>query len=585
MLMLFLVAAGLPPMVIRDAWTGLAVSATVEQAPEKAGWVYHIQAPGYAPLTFALTEPVQEVTVWLVPETPPPFPTFHPGELTLRGFVSDPSGKPLEGVRVNGTNYTDRNGMFELRLPAGEATHDHLPRAFLRFDFPGFRSLVREILAVEGSMLLKVTLQPGSGEDTLGELHGQGTGDNPPAGTPEGLLSQGTGDNPSAGTPEGLLIPPAVIRVGTNCSGRRCSSVEVMPLEFYVRSGLDEEWIASWPAHSLRAGSVAYRTYGAWYTAHPISGSYDICNNTYCQVWDGSDVYAAVVNAVKHTTGILLSHNGAYAFSEYSAENNNCGCGDGYAGTGSTWPCIPDGVDAGHRCYGHGRGMCQWGTSRWASQGKVWTWMVRHYYQPGGFTLASPVGFVSVDAFPSTVAPGDTLTLTATVISYAGDTLPYGMLGASLYRTVWVDDPARDLPVTYTPGQKTFIRRFVLPDTLSEGSWRVYLGLWLDVDKNNRINTSGGDLALALQPGPTVQVVRRTGMEEETIGRFPLEVQVFPGGVRVRSDVYQTLEVYRLDGRRVLRLRLFPGNAVTAPLPPGVFLLRTGSVVQRIVVP
>ncbi len=574
MLVLFLLAGGTLNMVVRDAWTGLAVPASVVQVSKQTDGGYRIHAPGYEPLRIPYEAGIPDVTVWLVPETPPPFPHAVQGFLAVRGYVADPSGKPLSGVRVNGgIVLTDSDGRFELRLPAGKATHDALPRTFLRFDLPGYRTLIREILAVEGSMLLKVTLRQGRGEDTLRELHGQGTGDfRPQRDTPSQVAAD-------------LLIPPAVIRVGTNCTGRTCTSVEIMPLEYYVQSGLDEEWIASWPSHALRAGSVAYRTYGAWYTAHPISGMYDICDNTYCQVWDGTDVYASVVDAVRHTAGILLSDSGTYAYAEYSAENNDCGCGDGYAGTGSTWPCIPDGVDAGHPCFGHGRGMCQWGTFRWSAQGKAWTWMAEHYYQPGGFSLASPVAFVSVEVSPDTLESGDTLNLTATVVSYAGDTLPHGMVGASLYGTTWVSDPARDLPVTYAPGEQIFTRLFVLPDTLSEGPWQVYLGLWLDVDENARINTNGGDLPLALQTGPVVQVVRRTAVGESPGMPPPLQVRLVPGGVQFRSRVLRKVILYRPDGRREARVILRPGESVFVPLPPGVFLLRTGSITRRIVVP
>ncbi|MFZ8833323.1 MAG: hypothetical protein ACO2O5_03845 [Candidatus Caldipriscus sp.] len=59
---------------------------------------------------------------------------------------------------------------------------------------------------------------------------------------------------------------------------------------------------------------------------------------------------------------------------------NNCGCGDGYSGTGSSWLCILDTVCSGRACYGHGRGMCQWGSSRWANRGFTWKWINEHYY-------------------------------------------------------------------------------------------------------------------------------------------------------------------------------------------------------------
>src|SRR5262249_52651252 len=81
-----------------------------------------------------------------------------------------------------------------------------------------------------------------------------------------------------------VIPPPPRIRVGTNCSCRTCTSVSTMSLETYVMRGLKDEWIASWRAHSLRAGAIAYRAYGSYHLDHPISGNYDICDNACCQV-------------------------------------------------------------------------------------------------------------------------------------------------------------------------------------------------------------------------------------------------------------------------------------------------------------
>jgi len=38
----------------------------------------------------------------------------------------------------------------------------------------------------------------------------------------------------------------------------------------------------------------------------------------------------------------------------------------------------------GEWCYGHGRGMSQYGTYRWATNGKYWPWIVNHYYNANG---------------------------------------------------------------------------------------------------------------------------------------------------------------------------------------------------------
>ncbi len=70
---------------------------------------------------------------------------------------------------------------------------------------------------------------------------------------------------------------------------------------------------------------------------------------------------------------------------------------------------MSDPVDAGTTFNGHGRGICQWGTQRWAiNQAKDWTWIVNHYYNDNGNpsgarngVLQTPVGDFSLSATPS----------------------------------------------------------------------------------------------------------------------------------------------------------------------------------------
>jgi hypothetical protein len=183
---------------------------------------------------------------------------------------------------------------------------------------------------------------------------------------------------------------PASIRVGTNCSCNSCSNVTVLSLESYVRSGLDNEWISSWGANSLKAGAIAYRSYGAYHVSNPIASNFDISSTTCRQVWDGTEV-ASTRNAANDTQGMVLVKNGAIAFTEYSSENNNAGCGNGYAGTNTTGaPCISDPLCSGRATFGHGRGMCQYGSSFWHTNGKTYLWIIDHY-SPVGISLQSPV--------------------------------------------------------------------------------------------------------------------------------------------------------------------------------------------------
>lgn len=173
-----------------------------------------------------------------------------------------------------------------------------------------------------------------------------------------------------------------------------------MSLETYVSRGVDNEWISSWESpvgaagrHAMRAGAVAYRSYGAWYVNNPINASYHICSTTCCQAYD-TTTSAQSRNAASFTQSVVLSKDGLSIFrSEYSSENNSLWgsgcvnndltCGSGKAGSPSTgWSCISDHPNCAPRvCFGHGRGMCQYGSNFWANNSsKDYLWILDHYY-------------------------------------------------------------------------------------------------------------------------------------------------------------------------------------------------------------
>jgi hypothetical protein len=153
-----------------------------------------------------------------------------------------------------------------------------------------------------------------------------------------------------------------------SCSGR----VDTIAFEEYVKGVLPHEWIVSWDVQSLRAGAIAIRTY-AWYWV-AAGGKYtcaDIDDTTSSQVYkDARNAKASA--AVDITAGqVVTSATGAPVFAEYSAENSD-----------PTKDGVSEPHCTGKALFGHGRGMCQWGTQRWALAGKDYTWMVAHYY-PG----------------------------------------------------------------------------------------------------------------------------------------------------------------------------------------------------------
>ncbi len=147
--------------------------------------------------------------------------------------------------------------------------------------------------------------------------------------------------------------------------------IDVIPLEDYVKGVLPHEWIASWGGESLRAGALAVRTYAwNWISRGGKYTCADLDDTTRSQVYqDGHS--ASTDAAVDATAGEAITSGGTLVSGEYSAE-----AGD------PTADGIDDPVCAGHARNGHGRGMCQWGTQRWATSGQMHDWIATHYF-PG----------------------------------------------------------------------------------------------------------------------------------------------------------------------------------------------------------
>lgn len=319
-----------------------------------------------------------------------------PDQITISGYLSDAGEhQPLAGVQVNlgsHTARTDAKGYFTASFPVAPISDkagwkpENITISTAKGGFA--THTLKNFHLIPGSYTFKIALNTtGKAAQTEGEeteylRHGmfdRTESDDqirmmaPVAAQARAIASVGT------------KALPASIRVGLSCSCHDCSSVRVMSLEAYTQSGLDNEWISSWKAASLRAGAVAYRSYGAWFVQHPIRSNYDIASTTCAQAW-GSETASTTISAAQATAGKYLSKGGAIFRSEYSAENNNSGCGNGFSGTGSSWPCISDARCAGRAKNGHGRGMCQWGSSFWASD-KDYVWILNHYYNPGGVTV------------------------------------------------------------------------------------------------------------------------------------------------------------------------------------------------------
>lgn len=460
------VAAGEPPgaleaeVRVRDSETGRAIESTLTLIPagdlsrrvdlalrpeggdlrasgakplESGVYELTASAPGYRALTTswqADSGPSMPTTLWLSPAEPSRLVQAAAADVRdcprcsiFSGYVYDrASGRAIAGARVRAGDgsqaITALDGRFELlsTVPAAKQTavagDEPLPATTdLVVNAPGYRRHrligVRRINDVTQFI---VDLERGQGTTQLDLTHIQArTGQRPARTDAETRLTAPTNlSTPGLSIGKAISVPmPSSIRLGTNCSGRNCTGVSVYAFEDYVARGLDDEWIASWHAQSLAAGAVAYRSYAAYYVAHPVNSRYDICNSTSCQVFN-ADTTSATLAAGAATRGVVLSRDGrSAAFSEYSSENNawddpsdglscvnnDLSCGNGFNGSPrNNWPCISDEVGRGRGCFGHGRGMSQWGTQRWAQSGRDWRWIANHYFnnnnRPGGMRNA-----------------------------------------------------------------------------------------------------------------------------------------------------------------------------------------------------
>lgn len=385
-------------------------------------------------------------------------------ETVFVGYVVDEgSGRPLAGVRVRAEpagaeTSTDERGYFQIYVPVQTLAEAQSTPASLRFAKPGYTAEVRRYLELwsEGDWTYRIRLERGGGTKVVDErqhrrrsrypITSRDDGAQVPSpNVPESLVLTGTVAKAGDGGPGPLSASTtAIVRVPTNIRVLRSDAVtiDVVSLETYCRRSLNDEWIPSWNnytggSNSLRAGAVANRTYAVGYFNSPASPTYDICGTTSCQVYD-TDTTSSTDTAVNGTTGYVMFKPGdarvGFKLTEYSSENNQFGmaCGDGY--TAPTGSCLYDPVCAGEPEFGHGRGMCQWGTVKWATGLKFpgndfsntsltngfsrqdWIWICEHYFpqlvlaQGTPLAVGDDVKVLGTASLAVRQCPGNTIT-------------------------------------------------------------------------------------------------------------------------------------------------------------------------------
>ncbi|MGZ4497966.1 MAG: SpoIID/LytB domain-containing protein [Nocardioides sp.] len=133
-------------------------------------------------------------------------------------------------------------------------------------------------------------------------------------------------------TPAGTRAYRGTLRsASATSSGRVRDTVNVLPLDAYLRGVVPREVPALWEPAAVRAQAVAARTYAAYEREHDGHGYYDLCDTSHCQVYGG---YAAEDPhsdaAVAATAQQVLTSGGDLAFAQFSASDGGYTVDGGY---------------------------------------------------------------------------------------------------------------------------------------------------------------------------------------------------------------------------------------------------------------
>jgi len=129
----------------------------------------------------------------------------------------------------------------------------------------------------------------------------------------------------AAGKPITLVTPSVQARYRgalRSVGGTSRSTVNVLPLEDYLRGVVPMEIPASWSPAAVQAQAVAARTYATYERDHPRASGYQICDTTSCQVYGGADVEQPGSNAaIRATAKRVLTYREKPAFTQFSASS------------------------------------------------------------------------------------------------------------------------------------------------------------------------------------------------------------------------------------------------------------------------
>ncbi|MFF0269245.1 SpoIID/LytB domain-containing protein [Kribbella sp. NPDC004536] len=126
----------------------------------------------------------------------------------------------------------------------------------------------------------------------------------------------------------GLILPSGAVRRyrgvlrAIDVDGAHLDTVNVLPLEYYLRGVVPREAVTSWRPAALQAQAVAARTYSVFHRNRATARAYDLCDTTSCQVYGGyDDEETSTNNAIAATAGQIRLYNGKPIIAEFSSSN------------------------------------------------------------------------------------------------------------------------------------------------------------------------------------------------------------------------------------------------------------------------
>lgn len=134
---------------------------------------------------------------------------------------------------------------------------------------------------------------------------------------------KGDAEFSAGGAPITLKVPGATVAYRGALRATAGDTVNVLPLDTYLRGVVAEEVPASWTPAAVQAQAVAARTYAAYERAEVSSARhFDVYDSTRSQVYSGVPAEQPGSDAaIEATRKEILTAGGAPAFTQFSASN------------------------------------------------------------------------------------------------------------------------------------------------------------------------------------------------------------------------------------------------------------------------